>query len=400
MTFSTDPPLISDLSLIPGTDEKADLNAPAGSGGKLVIGQAPNITITETSVVADAAERLQLDVQEGDVAIQTNVSTSFIFTGGDNVAPNWQALDFDAVGAIAGEDIAPGDVNASGDMSMQDLTVAGAINGADTSAAAAGEALTSDGGGGFSFASVGGDALTQMSDFLTQANMSQIAASQSDMQDVVNTGLIQNVAASQTAIQEVAASQTAMQEVAASQLAIQEVIASPFALNEVVNSQTAMQEIAVSQTAMQTVATSETAMQEVAVSQTAMQEVAATQTAMREIGLSQTAQTEILNSNTAKTVLNNQSTSFSRSGSANVRSDLRDVIPETDENYAVYIKNANYTGFSGFGTGAAGWFDANDNYLGNSFGEIFVDTLSIGWNTAENRDSTQNYSGNGEALIF
>jgi len=370
MTFSTDPPLISDLSLIPGTDEKADLNAPAGSGGKLVIGQAPNITITETSVVADAAERLQLDVQEGDVAIQTNVSTSFIFTGGDNVAPNWQALDFDAVGAIAGEDIAPGDVNASGDMSMQDLTVAGAINGADTSAAAAGEAL------------------------------SQIAASQSDMQDVVNTGLIQNVAASQTAIQEVAASQTAMQEVAASQLAIQEVIASPFALNEVVNSQTAMQEIAVSQTAMQTVATSETAMQEVAVSQTAMQEVAATQTAMREIGLSQTAQTEILNSNTAKTVLNNQSTSFSRSGSANVRSDLRDVIPETDENYAVYIKNANYTGFSGFGTGAAGWFDANDNYLGNSFGEIFVDTLSIGWNTAENRDSTQNYSGNGEALIF
>jgi len=156
MTFSTDPPLISDLSLIPNADEKADLNAPAGSGGKLVIGQAPNITITETNVVADAAERLALDVQEGDVAIQTNVSTSFIFTGGDNVAPNWQALDFDAVGAIAGEDIAPGDVTASGDMSMQDLTVAGAINGADTATAAAGEALTSDGTGGFSFASAGG----------------------------------------------------------------------------------------------------------------------------------------------------------------------------------------------------------------------------------------------------
>jgi hypothetical protein len=39
---------------------------------------------------------------------------------------------------------------------MQDLTVAGAINGADTSAASAGEALTSDGSGSFTFSSVGG----------------------------------------------------------------------------------------------------------------------------------------------------------------------------------------------------------------------------------------------------
>jgi len=161
MTQTNDPPLISSLELIPDAAEKADLDAPNTSGGKLVIGQAPNITITETTVVADAAERLALDVQEGDIAVQTNVSTSFIFTGGDNVANNWEALDFDAVGAIDGEDINPRDITprnitASGNISLQDLTVAGTINGADTSAAGAGEALTSDGSGGFSFASVGG----------------------------------------------------------------------------------------------------------------------------------------------------------------------------------------------------------------------------------------------------
>jgi microcystin-dependent protein len=139
MTFTTDPPAVGDISLIPNADEKADLNAPSGSGGKLVVGQAPNITITETSVVADAAERLQLDVQEGDVAIQTNVSTSFIFTGGDNVAPNWETLDFDAVGAIDGEDIDP-----SG------------ISGANIDTASAGQLIESDGSGGLQFGSPAG----------------------------------------------------------------------------------------------------------------------------------------------------------------------------------------------------------------------------------------------------
>jgi len=139
MTFTSDPPAVGDISLIPNADEKADLNAPSGSGGKLIIGQAPNITITETSVVADAAERLALDVQEGDVAIQTNVSSSFIFTGGDNIAPNWQVLDFDAVGAIDGEDIDP-----SG------------ISGANINSASAGQLVESDGSGGLQFATPAG----------------------------------------------------------------------------------------------------------------------------------------------------------------------------------------------------------------------------------------------------
>jgi len=180
MTQTNDPPLISSLELIPDAAEKADLDAPNTSGGKLVIGQAPNITITQTTVVADAAERLALDVQEGDIAIQTNVSTSFIFTGGDNVANNWETLDFDAVGAIDGEDISPRDITprditASGNISLQDLTVAGAFNGADTSAAAAGEALTSDGIGGFSFASVGGIETAATFGDLPSINPPQIA---------------------------------------------------------------------------------------------------------------------------------------------------------------------------------------------------------------------------------
>jgi hypothetical protein len=92
------------------------------------------------------------------VAIQTNTSQSFIFTGGPNLAPNWQVIDFDAVGAIDGEDINPRDVTprnvtASGDVSMQNLSVAAAFNGADVSAASVGEALTSDGSGNLLFSS-------------------------------------------------------------------------------------------------------------------------------------------------------------------------------------------------------------------------------------------------------
>jgi hypothetical protein len=156
MTFTSDPPVVGDITLIPGVDEKADLDAPSGSGGKLVIGQAPNITITETTVVADAAERLALDVQEGDIAIQTNTSQSFIFTGGPNIAPNWQVIDFDAVGAIAGEDISPSNVTASGDVSASGDIDGATLSGADIANASVGQLLTSDGSGGLQFASPAG----------------------------------------------------------------------------------------------------------------------------------------------------------------------------------------------------------------------------------------------------
>jgi hypothetical protein len=325
MTFTNDPPIIGDIALIPGQDEKADLDAPASQSGKVVVSQIPNISISSTTVVADQNERLSLDVQEGDVAIQTDTSESYIFTGGANVNVNWQLLQFDAVGGIQGKDIdprdiTPRDVTASGDVSGQNLTVSAAFNGADLSAASAGEALTADGNGNLSFASVGGDILSQMSEFLSQSNMAQVASSLSDMQDVINTGLLENVAVSQTA--------------------------------------------------------------------------------MAEVGFSQTAQTEILNSNTAVSVLNSKTTSFSFSTNE-FTNGARKTIPETNENYPVYIKSANYTGYTGSDTVNEGWYDADNNYLGSSIGPTFVDTLKIGWDSAPGAPlDFETISGDIEAQTF
>jgi len=343
MTQTNDPPLVASVALIPDSDEKADLDAPSSQSGKLVVSQAPNITITSTSVVADQAERLALDPQEGDIAIQQDTTESFIFTGGSNQLANWQLVQFDAVGGIAGEDIAPRDIDGRNvgvtdidtdtitaansvetpDLTANDVTINGLLNGADTSGAVAGEALTSDGQGGFGFASVGGDALTLMSEFLTQANMSQIASSQSDMQDVINTGLMQNVAASQIAMQEVTASQTAMQEVAASQ--------------------NAMQEVTASQIAMQEVTASQTAMQEVANSQTAMQEVADSSLAFNQVATSATARGEIEGSSVAINVLNSFTTSFSDSDGDTNFDTFGQVEPLTDAN-GVWVEIATTDG--------------------------------------------------------
>jgi len=160
MTQTNDPPLVASVALIPDSDEKADLDAPSDESGKLVVNQAPNITITSTTVVADQAERLGLDVQEGDIAIQQDTTESFIFTGGANELANWQLVQFDAVGGIAGEDIAPRDIDGR-NVTLTDLSVNGLLNGADTSGAAAGEALTSDGTGGFGFSPVGSAAITR-----------------------------------------------------------------------------------------------------------------------------------------------------------------------------------------------------------------------------------------------
>jgi len=176
MTQTNDPPLVASVALIPDSDEKADLDAPSDESGKLVVSQAPNITITSTTVVADQAERLALDPQEGDIAIQQDTTESFIFTGGANELANWQLVQFDAVGGISGEDIAPRDIDgrnlsaidvstgtlsSSMTLTANDVTINGLLNGADTSGAAAGEALTSDGAGGFGFSPVGSAAITR-----------------------------------------------------------------------------------------------------------------------------------------------------------------------------------------------------------------------------------------------
>jgi hypothetical protein len=90
-------------------DEKADLT---GASGVLVSSQVPDLSITSVDTVADEAERLALDVEEGDVAIQQDTETTYIFTGGDpSVDNNWSALQFDAVAAIAGDLIEPSEVD-------------------------------------------------------------------------------------------------------------------------------------------------------------------------------------------------------------------------------------------------------------------------------------------------
>jgi hypothetical protein len=178
------------VALIPDSDEKADLDAPSGDAGKLVVSQAPNITITSTTVVADEAERLGLEVQEGDIAIQQDTTESFIFTGGANVAINWKLVQFDAVGGIDGEDISPRDIDgrnvvvtdidtdtlaAANSVTTGDLSVSGLLNGADVSTAGSGEALTSDGSGGFGFADVGGIEEVATFDDLPAVNPPQLA---------------------------------------------------------------------------------------------------------------------------------------------------------------------------------------------------------------------------------
>jgi hypothetical protein len=424
MTFTQDPPAVGDISLIPNADEKADLDAPASQSGKVVVSQIPNISISSTTVVADQNERLSLDVQEGDVAIQTDTSESYIFTGGANVNVNWQLLQFDAVGAIQSKDIDPRDITArdidsSQDMTAVNLEVSDTFNGANLAGASAGDALTANGNGQLSFTELADvDLVSLFNNFNTQSNLQQTIASPTDMQTIrasptldtefhlsdnyaitldnfasINTGVtggmdeiavsqtaMQEVVTSQPAMQQIAGSETAMKEVAVSLIAMQEVATSQTAMQEVANSKTAMREVANSQTAMQEVAPSQTAMQEVAASQTAMEEVAASQTAMQEVGFSNTAQSEIENSTTATTVLDNNASSFSfSSGSGNFGQTERRVVPQTNESYSIYIKSANYSGYDGPCVDPYGFYNDGNSYLGEDISQIFVDTLTVGW---------------------
>jgi len=89
---------------------KADLTAP---DGVLQSSQVPDLSITETFTVTDEAARLSLNVQEGDVAIQTSNNTTYIFTGGDPaVNSNWSTIQLDVLEAIDGSDITPSSVTA------------------------------------------------------------------------------------------------------------------------------------------------------------------------------------------------------------------------------------------------------------------------------------------------
>jgi hypothetical protein len=67
--------------------------ATLGADGKLTVGQIPDVTITDTFVVASEAAMLALTAQTGDVAVRTDVNKSFILTASPaTTLGNWQEL--------------------------------------------------------------------------------------------------------------------------------------------------------------------------------------------------------------------------------------------------------------------------------------------------------------------
>jgi hypothetical protein len=94
-----------------GLDTKADLTQ---SGGVLVASQLPDLAITNIDVVADQTARLALNAEEGDVAIQTDISETFILSTNDpTVNSNWKKVQLDVLGAIDGQTITPAQTGTS-----------------------------------------------------------------------------------------------------------------------------------------------------------------------------------------------------------------------------------------------------------------------------------------------
>ncbi|AFH22101.1 hypothetical protein OSG_eHP16_00045 [environmental Halophage eHP-16] len=91
--------------------EKADLTS---SNGVLQSSQLPDLTITNIDVVANQSERLSLTAEEGDVAVQTDVSQTFILATNDpTVDSNWKQVQLDVLGAIDGQTITPAQTGTS-----------------------------------------------------------------------------------------------------------------------------------------------------------------------------------------------------------------------------------------------------------------------------------------------
>jgi hypothetical protein len=92
--------------------ERAELN----STGVLKTTQLPDLSITSIDVVPDQTARLNLDAEEGDVAIQTDISETFILSTNDpTVNNNWKKIQLDITGAIDGQTITPGQLGLSSD---------------------------------------------------------------------------------------------------------------------------------------------------------------------------------------------------------------------------------------------------------------------------------------------
>ncbi|GAB2619760.1 hypothetical protein [Novilysobacter erysipheiresistens] len=91
--------------------------ATLGADSKLDAGQLPALAITDTFVVADEAAMLALVCEQGDVAVRSDLSTSFILTADPaSVLANWQELLSPTAGAVTSFNGRTGSVTpASGD---------------------------------------------------------------------------------------------------------------------------------------------------------------------------------------------------------------------------------------------------------------------------------------------
>jgi WD40 repeat protein len=91
-------------------NQKADLT----TNGVLKETQLPDIAITNTNVVANQTERLSLNAQEGDIAIQTDTSQTFILSNNDPTTDtNWKQIQLNVLGAIDGQTITPAQTGTS-----------------------------------------------------------------------------------------------------------------------------------------------------------------------------------------------------------------------------------------------------------------------------------------------
>ena len=79
-------------TMIPATEKGANNGvATLGSDGKLTTAQIPDVTITDTFVVASQAAMLALTAQVGDVAVRSDINKSFILrVAGASTLANWQ----------------------------------------------------------------------------------------------------------------------------------------------------------------------------------------------------------------------------------------------------------------------------------------------------------------------
>lgn len=76
--------------------------AQLGADGKLITSQVPAVAITNTYVVGTEAEMLALTANQGDIAVRTDLSETFILAHGDpTVLADWQWLEAPTGGVVS-----------------------------------------------------------------------------------------------------------------------------------------------------------------------------------------------------------------------------------------------------------------------------------------------------------